>query len=563
MTVPLLLALLAGAASAVGTIHPDDIRPGMKGYGLSVFRGQGVERFEVVVIDVMYDISPRRDMILARLTGMGLEESGIIAGMSGSPVYLDGRLAGAVAYGWAFSKEPIAGITPIGEMLELWEIDRAAPGGSPRFSPAGPDGSGLSRLPVPLAVTGYSPRLARVVEPELTRYGFPVLAGAGVAGLSAEVDSALVPGGAVGVVLIDGDVRMSVIGTLTHREGARILAFGHPMLEAGATEMPLCSGVIHTILPSFYESFKLFSTTGLVGTMTQDRLPGIGGVLGPAPAMLPVQVEIRSPAARTSYEFRVITHRAILPLLVAIGLVDIVLSTEGTYEPMTLRSDMTVAIEDTTRLTVSHIYAGDEPAAMLFQTLIGELYGMLNGRFRSPQLSGVSFSLDFEPGISYRRIVSARPDRRVVEPGDTVTLALTLRDPEEHETTRTVSIALPRTVPPGELLLAVAPPDTLLYRETMRAPALTEPKSLARYLELLARTGRENELVVAGYTRRPGLTIGNTELTAPPPSLRAVILGTEDEEPIQASMESPLFRYSFRFDEVLAGAHEIRLEVRR
>jgi len=557
--------VVSSAAAGVETIHPDEISPGMTGYGLSVFGGRGVERFSVEVIDVMHDVSPGRDMVLARLAGMGLEESGVIAGMSGSPVYLDGRLAGAVAYGWSFSKEPIAGITPIGEMLELWDMDPSEQDGSPRLTPSPSRESGLSPLPVPLALTGCSPRIVALAAAELARHGFSAVTRAGTvgAGLGRDPDTLLVPGGAIGVVLVDGDVRMSAIGTLTYREGKRVLAFGHPMLDAGATRLPLCAGVIHTILPSVYESFKLFSTTDIVGTLTQDRLPGIGGELGEAPDMLPVEVSFASPVRRRGYRFEVVRHRALTPLLVAIGLVDIVLATEGVYESMTLKSEMSVTVEDTALLSVRHVFAGDDPAATLFQKVIGELTGLLNGSFRNPELTGLRFSLEFSAGRRQQTIVSARPDRRVVRPGDTVTISLGLRDPDERESTRSLYAVIPTTAPLGHLRLVVAARESLLYRESMRAPALTEPRTLRHYLTLLGRSGRENELVLAGYSDRPGLTVGSVELPAPPPSLAAVILAASGEEPVQSVSESPLFEKSYVFDEAIAGGHEIELEVRR
>ncbi len=571
----LVWLLLATAAHGTATIHPDDIRPGMKGYGLSVFSGRKVERFEVEIIDVMRQITPKGDMILCRLSGMGLKEAGIIAGMSGSPVYIEGKLAGAVAYGWNFSKEPIAGVTPIGEMLELWE--QPGTSGAPGLRLEGRKRGGLSTLSVPVALSGYSSRLADVIGPALDEYGLlPVaatggrsarLARTGDGSLSEEdraaLDASLVPGGPIGVVLIDGDVWMSAIGTITHREGDKVLAFGHPMFQAGAVEMPLCAGVIHTILPSLASSFKLFSAGEPVGTMTQDRLPGIGGVIGPIPAMIPVEVSIRSPSTTDEYRFSVMDYHLLASLLTAIGLTDIIYSTEGVFEEMTLRSTLSITVEDTTRLAVHHLYTGEDPASELFYATVFELRTLLENRFRPVKLTGLEFELAFSPGREQARIISARPDRWTARPGDTVAIALVLQDWQGRETKRLLDICLPPSTPAGQLTVVIASRDSLWYRETMRIPGLTEPNSLAALFQLVERSGPENEMVVAGYIPHAGIALEGRELPMPPPSVRAVVLGGNSAESVQTTTESLLFEETFPLDGLLTGVAEFNLEVRR
>ncbi len=565
----LTLALLsAGPAPAVEFMSPEDLEPGMKGYGLSVFSGQRPERFDVEIIDVMPDIVQKRDIILFRASGMDLENSGIIAGMSGSPVYIDGKLIGAVAYGWNFAKDPVGGITPIREMVELWDMPSAPARktGSGRLPPAEVGESGFRPLSVPVALSGFSPGLVSVIGSALEEHGLMPVAAAGNPGSAlspAQLDSVLVPGGVLGVPLIDGDISMGAIGTITHRDGDRLLAFGHSMLQAGAVEIPVSAGVIHTVLPSTYSSFKLFSTTEVVGTMTQDRLPAVCCVIGPKPFMTPVRARLRSPVTDQNYEFRTVDHPGLSPLLVGIGLAQAVFSTEGTLEKMTLTSTMTVTVEDTAKVEVKHTFAGENPADPLFRSTVSELQTLVDNRIRPLRISGVDFALEFEPGQRVLRITAARLDQRSARPGEKVGITLDLQSREGEVTHKEIEIDLPSSTPAGRLRIMIAARDSLFDREAVRAPGLTDPGSVPGLLRLLEQVGNEDELVVAGFTPATGLTVGDAELPCPPPSVRAVIRSSNSVEDIQTTAESKLFEKSFPMDHVVSGVIETELEVRR
>ncbi len=563
----LCVFVLGLLSAAVPTIPVDSIRPGMKGYGLSVFSGYKVERFEVEVIDVMREVSPGADLILCRLSGQNLEHSGIIAGMSGSPVYFDGRLAGAAAYAWGFSKDPICGVTPIGEMLSVFDIDTTA-GAGPGVPPAGTERSagpaGLRHLPVPLALSGFSERFRDLVGPELAPYNLmPVAAGGPAATDPIDPDTVLVPGGAIGVALTDGDVNIAGIGTLTWRDGDRVLAFGHPMLQAGTVALPLCAGRIHSVIPSLATSFKLFSPGRLVGTMRQDRLPAIGGFLGPAPEMLPVEVKVKSPAAGRTWRFRACRLPALAPLLIGAGVSEALLSTEGTLEPVTLRSRMTLCFADGRRASVRHVYSGDNVLPDLFRRMGQEIAGVYSPRWPAPRLDSALFELDFTPGRTYRRIVSCRADRLVCRPGEPVELTLTLRDEKDAVTLRRFSVTLPGALPPGPLTFYVGSRDSLLYRETMRVPGKADPQTLDAFVRLLGEAGQEDELVVAGFVPAPSVVVGGRELPQAPPSLLRAVGSSAEADGVQSSYESRAFDQSFDLGTVISGTAELKLEVRR
>lgn len=563
------LVLLLAALAATPVIEVDDVRPGMKGFGLSVFSGTRVDTFDVEIIDVMRDAWPDGSMILCRCAGQGLEESGIIAGMSGSPVYLEDtatgehRLCGAVAYGWNWSKQPIGGITPIREMLGVWDIPAdSARSGSGNSAPPRRSAGGLSALRVPVALTGYTPALAALIGPELEQWGLLPVAAAGSAG-SADPAATLVPGGPCGVVMADGDVKMAAIGTVTWREGDRLLGFGHPMFQAGSCELPLSGGIIHTVVPSVASSIKLFSTTGIVGTVVQDRQPAIAGRIGPSPKLLPVTVSLSSPARGKTYSFGAIRFSGFTPLLAAIGLAELLYSSQGTAEEMTLESRMTVFAEDTVRVEVNHCFTGEAPFDPLFRSVLAELGALFTNRFRDLRVDSIAFSVELTPGERRLHLESARVERTRVRPGGQLRLYLALRGQDGARSTRELLLDIPPTAPPGRLTLAIGSADSLRGWESARIPGFDEPRTLEGLLRRVGLAGGENRLAVAGYTQRQGMMIGDRELPAPPPSLRAVIGRPAGEETPWTTGGERLFRTEWPLDAVLTGTTEIELEVVR
>ncbi len=570
----LLVAVFAVALAGIPIMTVDELKPGMKGTGRSVFFGTEVREFDVEVVDIMRHVWPRGDMILCRLSGQGLEESGVVAGMSGSPVYIEGKLIGAVSYAWSFAKEPLAGVTPAAQMLEIWnEPDHSeSPGGSHSGRTARSGGlAGLSALPLPVALSGFTPALAELVEPALKKFDLMPVGAAGVLGATADT-SALVPGAAVGVALIDGDVQLSGIGTLTCREGNRILAFGHPMLQAGNVRMPMVGGVIHSVVSSVASSFKLFSPTAPLGTISQDRLAGVGGSIGPVPEMLPVTAVVSSPSGLDTYRFRVVEQEQLAPTLAAVGLANVVYQTEGNLEEMTLASRMTVRLSPVANrgsdvqaesLVIEHRFSGVNPAADLFRTANKELQVLFDNRFLPAPIAAVEFDIRFSRGRNLAYLLSARPQLASVRPGDSVRVTLGLRDFRGDDYEVVITVGIPQPTPEGRLRIVIAPPDSLLALEAMRAPAKLEPGSFAGLLELLSQTGRENELVAAGFSARPGLTLAGKELPAPPPSLRSVLFNPRSDEQVVPTNESPVFRQAFDLGRVISGVARLDVEVKR
>ncbi|MGQ9708299.1 MAG: SpoIVB peptidase S55 domain-containing protein [bacterium] len=548
------------------TIMPvDQIKPGMKGVGYSVFSGTKPEQFEVEIIDIMHRTSPRGDLILARLSGAGLEKTGVIAGMSGSPVYIDNKLAGALAYAWPFAKEPIAGITPAGEMFKIWDLSDSGMGSGQ--SPDSPFQYATFNLPpVPLAISGLNSRLEQIITPSITRLGFYPVAG-GIA--SNKIDTSdLVPGGAVGVALLDGDVRAAAVGTITHREGNRILAFGHPLFLGGAVRLPMTGGRIHTVLPSLDLSFKMFSPSSPIGIINQDRMAGISGIIGPQAPMIPVRVYFHSEVTDDTYRFRVVDHEQLTPDFLPIGLVNLILETEGLREDYSIESRMLLIFNaggieaPGPGVEIKHIFTGTDPLSALFSKVNSELKVLFSNPLQPFGLKEVEAEIHFTPGRKTAQLISARPLRTRLRPGETLSVYLRLREYRGEETTATITLPIPATTPTGTILVTITSRDEFQSSETGRAGKTLEPGSLDRLLKLLQESGREDELIAAAFVRTTGFTIEDKELPQAPPSLRQALTATKAAGEVQTLSSSLLFKEMVKMGRVVIGSANFELEVK-
>jgi len=319
----------------------DEVKPGMKGYGLTVFSETTIEKFDVEILSVLYGLRPGTDLILARVAGGPLEKAGVIAGMSGSPIYIDGRIIGALAYSWAFSKEAIAGITPIEEMLRIFDFGlegetTTGAGRTSNDSVAWARGANLGvALPemasesvvmrpimTPIVFSGFSEEAIEMFRPRLEGWGMIPMVGGSFSDRMAGADVSLEEGAAVGILFARGDMTVAGIGTVTINENGRILAFGHPFMLSGPVDLPMTTAYIHTILPSMIASSKVGSPLKSVGALTQDRSSGIAGIVGGAPAMAPLSLRIRSEWSDqpTIYNFEIARHRHLLPSIAGMAL---------------------------------------------------------------------------------------------------------------------------------------------------------------------------------------------------------------------------------------------------
>ena len=369
----LLACLLALALTPLAWCQGDtqlfpvaDLKPGLKGVGRTIFQGDQIEEFQVEILGVLRNVlGPKRDLILARLSGGPLEKTGVIAGMSGSPVYIDGKLVGAVAVSFPFSKEPLAGITPIQEMLQVVPEEKGpapteaelppdfrlantasgprdsarlipkedfGPENSRRYLPEHEAGFSLSSLQLPLRFGGFSNEALEPYLPLFRQMGFEPMMGGALSGgeSSTPVKTDLDPGSMISLLLVRGDFNINVDCTVTYRQANNLYACGHRFLAAGPIQIPFAPSHVLVTVPSLASSFKLDAPGEVVGTIRQDRFDAIYGVVGEKnPPMIPVKVRIQSTLnIQQDYQFEVIQEPYLSPLLVNLAFVSSLGNTE-------------------------------------------------------------------------------------------------------------------------------------------------------------------------------------------------------------------------------------------
>ena len=430
----------------------------MTGIGRTVFEGSRVEEFKVVVIGVLENaLGPKQGLILGRLEGGPLEKTGVIAGMSGSPVFIDGKLVGAVAYSYPFAKETIAGITPIGEMIEATRLatPRAA---SARFAPRlgadGPSqpldreavvaalqrplraifpgpGSGASRgrneRPGPPAprptprFLGLRSRHLRVGSGVFAPLGFAPVMGAARAGLPVEPLPDLEPGGAVGVSLIEGDLDLSVTGTITHIEDGRVYAFGHPFYNLGPIQFPMKKAYVYSVFPSLYQSWKISTATDVVGTADQDRVTAVAGRLGATPHMIPVSVKLEgSRGGERSFSYRMVEDELFSPVLAYVSLLSVLQGNERAFGTSTVRLDARIELAGGRSVRLQDLFTENQPSQQAAALVAAPLAYLLTNDFEKVRVAKVELEARSEETVqsaTLSRVWLERPD--VLRPGET------------------------------------------------------------------------------------------------------------------------------------------------
>ena len=403
-----MLLLLASRVMAIETIDPDQIKPGMKGYGLTVLSGYKVERFDVEVIDVMHHALPASDMILVKCSGAGLEKSKLIAGMSGSPVYIEGKLAGAIAYTWGFQLDPIAGITPIKAMINAGTISPrpavTASATAPKdftFDPS------IKPIGCPVLISGLDPSLMDRAKKLLDPFNLgPVSMGGGVME-DPEAPSKVEPGSAVGVQLIAGDLNLAAVGTATMVDGNTVLAFGHGFLNGGPVALPFVLAKVNTVIANTQLSFKLASPVREVGILKGDFLLAVSGKLNEKPNRIPVTVAINNLATgnKKTFHFQVADHPLLTVSLVQLCLMQSLSLTGAISENATVSMDMDLSLRGyPDKINYKDMFALNKGSFSPEYLIPAALFA--TNPFKKVDISELSFNMEVKPGWEVAEIKS-------------------------------------------------------------------------------------------------------------------------------------------------------------
>ena len=594
----LLTLLLAGAVSAtaqpVGFYPLDRVQPGQQGYGKTVFQGSQLERFGVEVLGVLRNVGPKRNMILARLSGEKLERTGVFAGMSGSPVYLEDQLVGAVAFTFTFITEPIVGITPIHEMINIFtespatRVDSGRPvdpyqlyevahrrGIStayerPRFrvDPSWTSGRNLGSLqPIatPLNMSGFTPGSIQQFASQLDLLGWVPVWGMGTAQLGAGDDAPLEAGSTISVQLVRGDIDISASGTVTHVSGNKVYAFGHPFMNMGYTDLPLNKASVLTIIPSLMTSQKVSATGQFVGSIKQDRATGILGMIGEEPQLVPVEVRLRTSRNELKqYNFELADDRLLTPLLMNLSVQNSIVASERSIGDQTLRVKSTISVrgqEDVNfENTISDQFSGPTLAAL---TASAPVNFLLNSGFDDVVMEKIDVEITVVEQAREALLEKVWQDRVEVEPGEEVQLTVFLRQSDGETVAKKYPVKIPEEMSPGPLKIVIADGVSLEAADAKTNQGTFIPKDVGQLIRAINNLKKNDRLYIRLTRDRSGAVVAGEGMTDLPPSLLALYGSGKtmgDTQPVSqvvyAEHELPAT------DFVVQGGREITVQVK-
>ncbi|MFN2447104.1 MAG: SpoIVB peptidase S55 domain-containing protein [Vicinamibacterales bacterium] len=607
--VALALALWVLAATPIaqsGLLSVDEVRPGMVGVGRTVFEGSTIEEFKVHILGVLRNVvGPRRNLVLARLEGGPLERTGVIAGMSGSPVYVDGRLLGAVSYALGqFAKEPIAGITPIGEMVDATVLATPSPGTRPvamtwPVAPAdlvaiwsrdlgrartfvdtasqallvGADTSAVSAhmgtllrpIAVPLVAAGFDTDVLAPIAPALAERGWlPVSAPNSLPAPDAPEapPRTLRPGDAVGVSLLSGDFVLGATGTVTHVDGDRVYAFGHPMYNLGPTQFPMTQADVQVVLPSLLQSSKLASLGPIIGTVQQDRATAIAGRLGAGPTTIPISITLNSDrGASRTFSFGVVKDHTFTPLLTYLAVANVLTSYQRAAGPASFTVRGTATISEHADLAFEDIFTGDQPAGGAAAYVAGPLTFLLKNAVEPVNVERLSLTIDATEQSTTARIERVWLDTTRPRAGRTAIVNVLLRSFRGEEMVKQVPIEFPANAS-GSLQLLVSDAARLALEER-RETRGAEAQRVSQLIRTFNRARRSNRLYVRLSAPDQGAVVNGEAMTALPPSVLAVLESDRDSGNVAVLRSATRGEWELATELAISGSRQLTVMLDR
>jgi hypothetical protein len=604
LAVSLTLLAMSALRAATPQMNVSDIRPGMIGVGRTVFDGTKVEEFRAHIIGVIENvIGTQRNLILAKLEGGPLANTGVIAGMSGSPVYVDGKLIGAVSYALgSFSKEPIAGITPIAEMTDATALAAPRPAGA-RVSvefPITPDGlvasfrkalnwnrpfaeragdaqligvsnvagvggeigTMLRPIATPLVMSGFEPAVADPLMSAFRDAGFApvgVTATAARAGM-ADFDGPLKPGDAVGVTFVSGDLELGATGTVTHIEDGKVYAFGHPMYNLGPIEFPMTRAYVYTVLPSLFSSAKLSSTGEVIGVFNQDRATAIAGRLGPGPSLLPVTMSLEADrGGNRSFRFNSVKDQLFGPLMTYTALVNTLTSYERQFGTSTYSVQGTLKLKNHEAITFDNMFAGENAASNTAAYVVAPITALVNNDYESVDMEGIQISVKSTEQPRTATLERVWIDDPRPRPGRTVPVKVLLRSYRGEDIIQTIPIQIPANAK-GNLALMVSDGQRLNQTE-QREARLPQPRSVPQLVRALNKARRNNTIYVKLLGSDAGAVVSGELLSSLPPSVLAVLESDRSSGNVNPLQTATLGEWQLRTEQAISGVRTLTIQL--
>lgn len=540
----------------------EELRPGMKGTARTVFAGTEPQEFGVEILGVLPGFpGPRQSAIIAKLTGTNVEKTGVFAGMSGSPVYIDNRLVGAIAFSFPFAKEPIAGITPIQQMIDIFEKGSSIQTQRPKEPRAvsfaqlaatdwkatlpkpavtstsliAPVSQGSPLLPLigqqmtpiatPVVFGGISQESLAMFAPQLMANGLLPVSGAGgsaaITPLEKATEKTLTPGTSISVQLVRGDYSIAASGTVTFRDGDRIYAFGHPFLSLGASDMPMSETAVVTVIPNVNNSFKLSVPGAMMGSISQDRASGVFGLLGQAPKMIPVKINLHTSRDRSeTYSYEIANDSFLTPLLLNITVFNTITSSERALGDSTISIKGAINVKGQEPIEVDRRFSAGNSPILAAGSVAGPISSLLGSGFDDVQIEGVTLdisSTDTKYAGTLERIALSKTEARR---GETIEVQAYVRTESGKQFVQRIPVQIPEDATPGQLLVFVGDGGALQEGSAARAFV---PQDLGQLVKAINKVKKSDRLYVKLFRITPGAVIGTSELPNLPPSVVATL----------------------------------------
>ena len=586
----LFLSAVTGFASDLpikAKIMPlDQIHAGMRGVAYTVFQGTKPESMEVEVLGVLKDVNgPKGDVILVRLHGPKVEYTGVVAGMSGSPVYIDGKLVGALAFRIGeFSKEPIAGVTPIQEMLEISELDQSKPKpnemqpasakvpqvtsktASPGVASA-PQGyrNYLTPIDTPLVFTGFSGQAFQRFAPQFQAAGIVPVMGAGSVSPNEKQPEPLVPGSSISAVLVRGDMNIAATCTVTYLDASHLLACGHPLMQFGNVDLPMDKAEVLATLPSPANAFKIVNTTEQVGAFVQDRHNGILGVFNKQPQMIPVTLSIHGVTRPKQFHYEVLDNSKLTPLAMMATVFSALQGVNEYGEDTTYRLDGRIQVNGYPDVELRDMFApgdGGQPTGVMVALSLGERFSRIfDNSYEVPNIRGVDLSFDLVNDRRSARLESARTDVTEARPGDEVMVEAVLRPYRGERIVRRIPIRVPTSASKGTLRILVSDGDTL---DRIRSSGLPMGRQLdlGSIIAVLNKEHSSDRLYVSLLEADPEAMVQDKVMPTLPLSVMNIMDGMRGTQDMVVLGESSVNEASTPLDYQVSGAQIITLTVK-
>lgn len=607
------ISFLAFSADKKSEFMPlDQIQPGMKGVGKTVFGGDKIEEFQVEILGVLENIAPRQSAILAKVSGGPLGRTGVMAGMSGSPIYIDGKLVGALSFTFPFASEALAGITPIQQMVDIFdkidpirvdpikiEVSSAPPhrtvnvtmpfdllnpvlpgprnfsiqpamlAGLPQMQSLG--GLNFSYLDTPVFLSGFSPTVAQRFGAAFKSSGIQFISTSGMtlgSGTDIMTDGAdIQPGSSIAVQLVRGDlgVGASAVGTVTYRDGDKIYAFGHPWLSAGPVELPFSKARVISLVPNLQSSFKIAIPTELAGSITQDRSLGVFGLVGHKPKLIPLTIHLFSSRNRKEvYRYEVVNDRFLTPYLTNFLVFNTITANERALGESTLQVQGKINVKGQPEIKIDNLFSADSNT-QIFASLavVQPLMYVLGSGFAGVDVESVTVEITSTEERRTAVLDRVWAERDEVRPGETINLSAYLRTDNGEEQVERIPLIIPADLPPGPLMVLVADGATLMNLESRMMRQTFVPKNLDQLIRAINNTRKNDRMYVRLQRPEPAVILRGEELSSLPPSFNAVISSDRSSSNSMLSMRtSNLYEFELPSTSlVISGQRRLTLDV--